>query len=134
VPGPSYAVVARGAGTHLSRVVCTLGRRDQPFPEVHALSLGELARDARLSSFHFLRVFRRVAGVTPHQYLIGARLRRALGLLLDTELPVTRVAYDAGFADLSSFDHTFRSAIGCSPRAYRRGMLRGVAVRPLQDA
>lgn len=87
-----------------------------------ALSLGELAREAGLSPFHFLRLFRDVTGITPHQYLIGARLRRALRLLLDTELPVTRIAYDAGFADLSNFNHTFRRAIGCSPRAYRRGL------------
>lgn len=86
-----------------------------------ALSLGELAREAGLSPFHFLRLFRRVAGVTPYQYLIGARLRRALDLLLDTELPVTRVAYDSGFGDLSNFNHTFRRVIGGTPRAYRRG-------------
>ena len=87
------------------------------------LALDDLAREAGLSPFHFLRVFRRVTGTTPHQYLIGARVRAAVRMLLDTDLPVTRIAYDSGFRDLSNFNHTFRRAIGCTPRAYRRGRL-----------
>lgn len=85
------------------------------------LALADLARSAGLSPFHFLRVFQRVTGTTPHQYVIGARLRRAARLLLDTRYPVTRVAYDAGFADLSNFVRTFHRVIGCSPRDFRRG-------------
>lgn len=87
------------------------------------LALDDLAREAGLSPFHFLRVFRRVTGTTPHQYLIGARVRAAVQMLLDTDLPVTRIAYDSGFRDLSNFNHTFRRTVGCTPRAYRRGRL-----------
>jgi AraC family transcriptional regulator len=64
------------------------------------LSLAGLADAAGFSSFHFLRVFRQVTGTTPHQYLIGARLRLAARLLLDTQLSVTQIAYDVGFQDL----------------------------------
>jgi AraC family transcriptional regulator len=84
------------------------------------LTLTELARDAGFSSFHFLRVFRQVTGTTPHQYLIGARLRLAARLLLDTDRPVTEIAYDVGFNDLSNFIRTFRRVIGETPREYRR--------------
>ena len=84
------------------------------------LTLTDLARDAGLSSFHFLRVFRQVTGTTPHQYLIGARLRLAARLLLDTDRPVTEIAYDVGFNDLSNFMRTFRRVIGETPREYRR--------------
>jgi AraC family transcriptional regulator len=84
------------------------------------LPLGELASSVGLSPFHFLRVFRSVSGTTPHQYLIGARLRLAVRMLLDTQLPVTRIAYDVGFQDLSNFVNTFRRVVGCSPGAYRR--------------
>jgi AraC family transcriptional regulator len=84
------------------------------------LSPSDLAASAALSPFHFLRVFRRVTGTTPHQYLIGARLRLAARLLLDTSRPVTQIAYDVGFDDLSNFVRTFHRVIGCSPRAYRR--------------
>jgi len=84
------------------------------------MSLAELSASAGLSPFHFLRVFRRTTGTTPHQYLIGARLRLAARLLLDTAQPITRIAYDVGFQDLSNFVRTFHRVIGCSPRAYRR--------------
>jgi transcriptional regulator GlxA family with amidase domain len=50
-----------------------------------------------------VRRFERVLGVTPHQYLIRARLRRAARLLTDSSLSITQIAYEVGFADLSNF-------------------------------
>jgi transcriptional regulator GlxA family with amidase domain len=84
------------------------------------VKLAELASEARLSPFHFLRVFRSVTGTTPHQYVLGARLRRASRLLVETSRPVTRIALDVGFEDLSNFVRTFHRAVGCSPGAFRR--------------
>jgi AraC-like DNA-binding protein len=83
-----------------------------------ALSLDETARHVGLSSFHFLRLFSRVIGVTPHQYLIRCRLRRAARLLSEAERPVTDVAYDVGFSDLSNFVRTFHKAAGVAPGAF----------------
>jgi AraC-like DNA-binding protein len=91
--------------------------------EAHAdqpLQLATLARHAGLSPFHFLRVFTRVLGVTPHQYLLAARLRRAARLLADPARPVTEVAFEVGFGDLSHFVRTFRRAAGVSPGRFRR--------------
>jgi AraC-like DNA-binding protein len=87
-----------------------------------ALSLATLAERARLTRFHFLRSFRAAVGATPHQSLVAARLRRAAKLLLETRLPVTDVAFEAGFGDLSNFIRTFRRATGRSPRAFRDGL------------
>ena len=87
---------------------------DQPVP------LATLALRAGLSAFHFLRLFTRVLGVTPHQYLVSARLRRAARLLADPERQVTEVAFEAGFGDLSHFVRTFRRAAGVSPGRFRR--------------
>lgn len=84
------------------------------------LDLDATAREAGLSSFHFLRIFGKVLGVTPHQYLIRARLRRAAGLLAQHSLSITDVALEAGFADLSNFVRTFHRAAGVSPRGFRR--------------
>src|SRR5262249_33943495 len=84
------------------------------------LRLPMLARRAGLSAFHFLRIFTRVLGVTPHQYLVSARLRRAAGLLADPSRPVTEVAYEVGVGDLSNFVRTFRRASGVSPGRFRR--------------
>ncbi len=82
--------------------------------------LSRAARTAGLSAFHFLRVFAKVVGATPHQYLVRARLRRAARLLAEEARPITDVAYDSGFADLSNFVRTFRRAAGVSPRAFRK--------------
>jgi AraC-like DNA-binding protein len=85
-----------------------------------AIDLHRVARTAGLSMYHFLRVFVAVLGVTPHQYLLRCRLRKAAKLLADGARPVTDVALDVGFADLSNFVRTFRRAAGVAPRAFRR--------------
>ena len=85
-----------------------------------ALPLERIAADAGLTPFHFLRVFRNVLGVTPHQYLVRARLRRAARLLADDAEAITDIAFAVGFNDLSNFIRTFRRAAGVSPRAFRK--------------
>jgi AraC family transcriptional regulator len=85
-----------------------------------AVSLERAARQAGMSAYHFSRCFARVLGVTPHQYLVRCRLRRAARLLGETMLPVTEIALDVGFADLSNFVRTFRRAARVSPGSFRR--------------
>ena len=97
--------------------------------EAHAaepIRLEDAAREARLSPFHFLRVFQRVLGVTPHQYLLRLRLARAARLLADASFSVTDAALEAGFADLSNFVRTFRRAAGVSPGEFRKNAARRV--------
>lgn len=84
------------------------------------LLLDAVASAVGASPFHLMRVFRRAVGVTPHQYLMRVRLVRALALLRDSALPVTEVAYEAGWSDLSNFMRTFRRDVGCSPGQFRR--------------
>ena len=86
----------------------------------HDTDLQTLARSCALSPFHYLRVFSSALGVTPHQYLVRSRLRRAARRLVEGDEPITDVAFDCGFADLSNFVRTFRRAAGVSPRAFRR--------------
>ena len=84
------------------------------------LTLDRLARDAGLSPFHFLRVFERLTGVTPHQYVRRARLRGAATRLAVERAPILDIALDSGFGDVSNFNHAFRVEFGVSPRAFRR--------------
>lgn len=84
------------------------------------IDLDSAAGEAGLSSFHFLRIFTRVLGVTPHQYLLRSRLRHAARLLADTTNSITDIAFDVGFGDLSNFVRTFHRAAGVSPRGFRR--------------
>jgi AraC-like DNA-binding protein len=86
---------------------------DQP------LDLETVAKAAGASSFHFLRLFSNVLGVTPHQYLVRARLRHAAQLLADNTRSITDIAFDIGFGDLSNFVRTFHRAAGVSPRRFR---------------
>lgn len=87
------------------------------------LTLAELAAVAELTPFHFLRLFKRETGMTPHRFLLETRVRRALPLLRDTARPITEIAYEVGFGDLSNFINTFRRSVGCSPRQFRRSDL-----------
>jgi AraC family transcriptional regulator len=84
------------------------------------IDLETTAGTAGLSPYHFLRLFRAVLGVTPHQYLVRARLRRAARLLADEDHSITDIAFESGFADLSNFVRTFHRAAGVSPRQFRR--------------
>jgi len=84
------------------------------------LDLETTAKEAGISPFHFLRMFSRVLGVTPHQYLVRSRLRNAARLLAGEDRTITEVALDVGFADLSNFVRTFHRAARVSPRNFRR--------------
>jgi AraC family transcriptional regulator len=84
-----------------------------------ALSLSELAGVAAMSPYHFLRTFRAVAGMTPHQYILYTRLGRAAIRLRRTSQSISAIAFASGFGDLSTFNRRFRRVMGQSPRAYR---------------
>jgi AraC family transcriptional regulator len=88
---------------------------DQP------LSLPALAGDAAMSPYHFLRTFDAVVGMTPHQYVLRTRLHRAAVRLRRSPDPIAAIAFDAGFNDLSTFNHHFRRLLGATPTAYRAG-------------
>jgi len=90
--------------------------------EAHAeepLSLAALADEARLSAYHFLRVFAQVTGMTPHQYVLRARLHRAAVRLRSSDATISAIAFDAGFGDLSTFNRRFRRLFGKHPGGYR---------------
>lgn len=113
-PEETPAVGAQGRRRAVESALMIEARAAEP------LDLAAGAAAAGLSPWHYLRLFRAALGVTPHQYLLRCRLRRAARLLAESEDSVTDVAYDAGFADLSNFVRSFRRAAGMSPRAFRR--------------
>jgi AraC-like DNA-binding protein len=83
------------------------------------VSLTELAREAVMSPYHFLRVFRQVIGMTPHQFVLQTKLQRTAVRLRRTDDTISGIAYDAGFNDLSSFNRRFRRLMGATPSVYR---------------
>jgi AraC family transcriptional regulator len=84
------------------------------------LTVGALAAAAAMSPYHFLRRFRAVIGITPHQFVLAQRLRRAAARLRQSDESVTAIAYEAGFSDLSTFNRRFRRIMGVTPTGYRR--------------
>jgi AraC-like DNA-binding protein len=89
-----------------------------------ALALDDLAREASLSRFHFLRAFARHTGLTPHRYVLRARLRRAAVLLATKDARIIDVAMMSGFRDVSGFNHAYRAEFGTTPRAHRERLRR----------
>lgn len=113
---PDASAVLPAAVARVTRAVRIIEERP-----ADSLTIVSLARETGLSPFHFLRTFEKLTGVTPHQYLRRARLRfAAAALLMDAPAKVLDVALDAGFGDVSNFNHAFRAEFGVSPRVYRR--------------
>lgn len=112
---PGTAAVSPAATARVTRAV----RRIERDPGEGVL-LSDLAREARLSPYHFLRTFQRLTGVTPHQYVRRLRLRAAATRLAAGPGRIADVAFDSGFGDVSNFNHAFRAEFGASPRVYRR--------------
>ena len=84
------------------------------------LDLDRLASIAATSKFPFLRIFRRAVGLTPYQFLLSTRLRRAALKLLSTPDAVSAIACESGFGDLSTFNSAFRDRFGTNPLNFRR--------------
>ena len=87
------------------------------------LTLKALAAASYLSPFHFARLFKKLTGATPHNYLAGIRATRAQSLLAHTELSVTEVGAQVGYLSASHFTKAFRLATGTTPREFRKGLI-----------
>ena len=83
------------------------------------IGLSDAAVAACLSPFHLLRAFQAAFGQSPHRYLTQCRLDRAKFLLEKTNIPVTAICFECGFASLGSFSSLFHKICGMSPRAWR---------------
>jgi len=82
-------------------------------------ALAALAAKAAMSPYHFLRTFRQVVGMAPHQYVLRNRLHRAALWLKRSHDEVSTIAFAAGFNDLSTFNRRFKKIMGVNPGAYR---------------
>lgn len=81
--------------------------------------VSEVAREAALSEFHFIRTFRQAFGLSPNQFMQQERIRQAKALLRQPHLSVTDVAAQCGFSDLQYFSRTFKRLAGESPSRFR---------------
>jgi AraC-like DNA-binding protein len=84
-----------------------------------SVDLNNIAEEAYFSKFHFIRLFKKIYGKTPHQYMTIVKIEKAMQLLR-TEIPVSEVCYSVGFESLSSFSGLFKRIVGLTPSAYLR--------------
>lgn len=110
----------------LTRRADALLQRAKDFIHHHVdadLSLEDISDAANLSKYHFLRLFRRQFGITPHQYVINCRINAAR-TALETGEPLNDVVYRYGFSDLSHFNRRFKRIYGMTPKQYQSSIRR----------
>ena len=86
------------------------------------ISLDELAAEARLSPFHFARMFKQSLGVPPRVYLTRLRVEKACELLEHTDLPVTEIALEVGYSSNQVLARVFTKHRHMNPTSYRRAV------------
>lgn len=84
------------------------------------ITLDELVEIAGMSRRNFIRTFEETTGKSPIKFLIDLRIQESRRLLRTTERSITEIAFDVGFSDSNYFSRQFRSALGLSPREYRK--------------
>lgn len=85
-------------------------------------AIDSLARMSGLSRFQFMRQFKLVTGQSANQYVLNTRLRIAARLITGSDAPISQIALDVGFNNISHFNTCFRALFACSPRQMRKGM------------
>ena len=99
-----------------------------------AINVDNIADEAYFSKFHFIRLFKKTYGSTPHQYLTWVRIEKAK-LLLKAGLPVADVCFAVGFESISSFTGLFKRTVRQTPNTYQknqRSTLEDTLIRPLK--
>ncbi|MGA6167005.1 helix-turn-helix domain-containing protein [Amycolatopsis magusensis] len=107
VPGPEHAAVRAGVAVMRERLA-------------EPLTLAEIAAEAHLSVYHFIRVFRAATGETPHRFLTRLRIERARGLLSGSDLTLAQIADRCGFASPGALSAAFLGHVGVRPSVYRK--------------
>jgi AraC-like DNA-binding protein len=83
-------------------------------------NLEHIASVASMNSQHFLRMFKQVYNITPHQYLIDLKLKKARQLLENNDLTINDICQSIGFESTFSFSVLFKSRFGLAPTHYRK--------------
>jgi len=85
------------------------------------LTLGKISAVLSMSPYHFAHAFRQTTGLAPHRYVIQRRIERARFLLRETDLSITEIAHQVGYANQSNFSVVFHQFTGQTPRSFRNG-------------
>lgn len=122
VAGVSRDLHASGNHPRISRLARTLDHLREQYPSKVIIS--QLAKHAGMSLSGFLRLTQSVLGVSPRRLLTRLRVEEAARQLVETALPLSRIALDCGFCDQPTFCRQFKSVTGTTPGQYRRQFAR----------
>lgn len=85
------------------------------------ISLKDLARNAHLSEFHFLRIFKRYSSETVNEFVTRFKMERAaIFLCVNPKITIATISMEYGYNDSSSFSRTFKKHFRISPTNYRK--------------
>ncbi|MBI1730180.1 helix-turn-helix transcriptional regulator [Candidatus Acetothermia bacterium] len=84
------------------------------------ISLHELSCHLNISPFHLIRIFKRLTGQTPHQYLTNLKVKTAKDLLLETSDGIAEIAFQLGYSNPSHFSAIFKKNVGETPQVFRK--------------
>lgn len=114
----------------------SLGRQVQEYIDQHysePLTLHTLGDALHASPYYLSHVFKEVSGYSPMQYLTRRRIGEAQNLLLETDLPIARIAEMVGYETQNYFNLQFSKYVGMPPRKFRQS-LHGKADASAKDA
>lgn len=140
LPDTPHAVEPADGSPYSMLCICINTEAITAEPEAGAVSIGKLkrllmeapetplliedmARYIKVSPYHMIRRFRTECGLTPHQFQMQCRVRKAQRML-EAGKSVIDVAYDAGFCDQSHFDRCFHRIVRLTPREYVQSVRR----------
>jgi len=107
------------AESHTEHPVVTRAKQVIAEHQGEEISLGEVARQVHVSSFHLCKLFRKSTGMTFTEYVSRTRTEKAKSLLLNPQLRISEIAYEVGFQSLTHFNRIFRKLVGESPTSFR---------------
>ncbi|MFJ3485251.1 helix-turn-helix domain-containing protein [Pseudomonas sp. NPDC090202] len=95
------------------------------------LSIARVASECSLSRSHFSRAFKKNTGLSPRDWFLQLRLDKAKGLLVESDLSISQISLDCGFADQSHFTRVFTRVVGFTPFNWRRASAAGLCLEVL---
>lgn len=115
--------IAQPAGVLPVAVIARIDTYIEAFSEA-PITLEAMAGLANLSVFHFARCFRLTTGLSPYQYVLAWKIKRACAMLRADKMPITTIIDLLGFGSSSHFSTAFKRAVGQTPREFQRSHLR----------
>lgn len=88
--------------------------------EIH---LDDICRFSMMSKTYFCYIFKSITGKTFAEYLIDIRIKKAIELLQNTDMPITKICFEVGFNDITHFCRTFKKVVGVSAKYYRKATI-----------